>query len=88
MTGGDREGQSVEAREECEDAGPGTSIGRRGAAVDEGRGAPAEGRGTSGWSGGKSEHQTGGAPGSPGRIPTKGYIAPALAPSPPTPLHK
>ena len=26
MTGGDREGQSVEAREECEDAGPGTSI--------------------------------------------------------------
>ena len=22
MTGGDREGQSVEAREECEDAGP------------------------------------------------------------------
>ena len=66
MTGGDREGQSVEAREECEDAAPGTSIGRRGAAVDEGRGAPAEGRGTSGWSGGKSEHQTGGAPGSPG----------------------
>ena len=35
MTGGDREGQSVEAREECEDAGPGTSIGRRGAAVDD-----------------------------------------------------
>ena len=72
MPGGDRGGQSVEAREGCEDAGPGTSVTKRGSAVewigsavDEGCGAPVERRGTSGWSGGISEHQTGRAPGCP-----------------------